>query len=168
MAIRRRSDVQTTLPTTSSPPAVSDSTPPRAASAAKPVDPDVPVPEPDPMPAGVIAAGMIQASKSHEDIPRATAADACCYPAKLDEVEVTVGPETYTPIRFQSVTIGAITGRAQVQPGETIEDAIAKLRARLDAAFRAAFALVKAAGAAFCRQAASRRRRTVDHLVRRV
>ena len=94
------------------------------------------------MPAGVIATGAIQASKSREDVPPFKPSDLCAYPAKLDEVEVTVGPETYTPIRFQSVTIGAITGRAQVLPGETIEDAIAKLRARLDTAFRATFAIV--------------------------
>jgi hypothetical protein len=57
------------------------------------------------------------------------------------EVSVTVGPETYTPIKFQSVTVGAITGRARVSPGETVEDAIAKLRARLTVAFKAAFAV---------------------------
>lgn len=84
--------------------------------------------------AGVVATGAIQASREREPIATGDRGEVL-------EVTVTVGPETYTPIKFQSVTVGAITGRAMVQPGETVEDAIAKLRARLTTAFKGAFAV---------------------------
>jgi len=50
----------------------------------------------------------------------------------LKIVAVTVGPETYSPIKYNSFTVGPITVGCDIKPGETIEGAY--IRAHIQAA----------------------------------
>jgi hypothetical protein len=114
--VRRRSDTQTTAPSASSP--VSNP-PPKAVEAARP-------------PAGETTLPAVTGTKRPEsdDVneawgffppgsgePEPKLADAADLDGPGFELELSIGPNTYAPVKYNTFTVGPV--RVKIQPGES-------------------------------------------------
>ena len=57
-----------------------------------------------------------------------------------DEVRLSYGPETFSPIKYNTFTVGPITASTRVLPGETGDAAFLRLSKTLHAMYEAQFA----------------------------
>ncbi len=68
-------------------------------------------------------------------------------PSTLNELRITIGPETYSPIAYNSFTVGQVSASVSILPGESIDSAYQRVYAEVaeifDAEYRLALARYK-------------------------